>query len=658
MENVMKQNDGYLVIPRLMIALLCVLLFNACKERDFYQGKDEEKLDMENLFDFSTAQTVTLDVKYDVAAQTQLNFEVYTQNPLTVGTIGDMVKNTKINPAFTGQTSKGGQLSCTVNIPAAAGKIYIYSPNAVAPTLVVGDIVNGKVTIANATEYNDAPSQMAASTRASTSGSYYDRWEIRSVTAGKQLGDWDNQGKPNYLLKERKEFTSEFMGKLDKLLPKEDNMEATTFLYKTMTLKEDANVDMYFVSHATSSRHNALAYYFLEPGESHPSDSKPTDRVDKNLTIIFPDLASTALKQGDGVRLKYKDGSEKFPAGSTIGWVLLVDAYKNNKIETPCNLLYSWKKWNGYRFTKGVGASVMFDRPHMGAFRLGDDIVLSFEDQPWGIGKPANYRDDVFVLNANPATSLPEDVVDPDNPAKNRSMQEGIYLFEDNWPKRGDYDLNDVMVKYVSTIFYDDEFRIFSFEHTYTFINNGATYQNAFGFQMGDLVKRDNIESYTFTPEVNFSGNGLDPDLDIATFMVFNDGRSSVGKTVTMKIKLKNPISYSDFMYPGKPLPYNPFIVVNGLNEKGRKEVHLRNFKPTDKMDMTLFGTDLDLSEIDKHLYYVTNDHHPFALDVRTPDKFVIPIERNPIEVTYPQFTDWATSQGEKNKDWYKNPKK
>lgn len=653
----MKTNHKHQTALQLFTVLLTVLLLVSCRERNLYEGGPENELDIENLFDFSTAQSVTLDVKYDVADQTQLNVEVYTQDPLMVGPLGDKVRNTEINPAFAGQTKKGGQLSCTVNIPAAAQKLYLYSPNLVAPTLVVGDIVNGKVTIANATEYEDAPAPMSASTRASTSGSYYKNWNTRPVVAGRQLGTWDTKGKPNYLLTERRVFTSEFNSKLDDLLPKDDNMEATSFLYKTMTLKEDANVDMYFVSHAFPQRHNALAYYSLAPGEAHPDQLN----TDKSLTIVFPDLASTSLQQGDGVRLKYKDGSELFPAGSTIGWVLLVDAYKNNTLESPCNLFYSWSGWNGYDFT--VGPTVMRNRPHMGAFRLGDDIVLSFEDQPWGKGKPANYRDDVFVLNANPPTSFPGDIIDPDDPAKNSATQEGIYLFEDNWPATGDYDLNDVMVKYKSTYFFDNENRIFSFEHTYTFVHerSGATYQSAFGLQMGELVTRDNIESCTFDDGVDFSGRGLDLDLDVATFMVFNDGRSSVGKTVTMKIKLKKPISVLDFVplpFLNKPLPYNPFIVVKGLNETDRTEVHLRNFKPTAKANMSLFGTDGDLSKPAENLYYVSNDNHPFALDVLTTDAFRIPVEAKPIEYTYPQFTNWATTQGKENLDWYKHPVK
>lgn len=645
----MKANRKHQTALQLLTVLLTVLLFVSCRERNLYEGDPEDEgLDIENLFDFSTAQSVTLDVKYDVAAQTQLNVEVYTQNPLVDGPLGDKVKDRTVNPAFAGQTNKGGQLQCTVNISAATQKLYLYSPNLVAPTLVVGDIVNGKVTIANATEYEDAPAPMSASTRASTSGSYYKNWKTRSVVPGRLLGTWDAQGKPNYLLAERRAFTSEFMGKLDELLPADDNMEATSFLYKTMTLKEAANVDMYFVSHAFPERHNALAYYSFAPGETHPNQLN----TDKILTIVFPDLASTSLQQGDGVRLKYKDGSELFPAGSTIGWVLLVDAYKNNTFESPCNLLYSWKAFNGYDFPfVDENDAVMRNRPHMGAFRLGDNVVLSFEDQPWGRGKTANYRDDVFVLNANPITSYPDDLPDPDDPAKNSASQEGIYLFEDKWPATGDYDLNDVMVKYKSTIFFDNEGRIFNFEHTYTFVHerNGATYQNAFGIQLGDGITRDNIESCTFDDGVDFSGRGLDPALDVATFMVFNDGRASIGKTVTMKVKLKKPITQLD-------VKYNPFIVVKGLNETDRTEVHLRNFKPTAKANMSLFGTDGDLSDPTKNLYYVSNDNHPFALDVLTTDEFRVPVEKEPIEYTYPQFTNWAKTMGAENKDWYKHP--
>lgn len=633
-----------------MMALLTTLLVS-CHERNLYQGDEEEKLDLENLFDFSTAQAVTLDVKYDLSAKSQLDFEIYTQNPLEETPAGSWAKKTSIHPVFTGRTLEGGQLTCTVNIAAATEKLYIYSPTAIAPTLVIGDIVNKQVVLVNPADVTVSPASKVL-TRASTTGTYYDNWKLQDVTTDKKLGEWAADGAPLYLLPEKIELSVKLMETLNKLLPADDNMDATTFLYQTLTLKAEANVDMYFVSHADASRQNALAYYTFSGG--HPTQAE----INKSLTVIFPNLASTSLFKGSGVRLKYRDGDEmkeNFPAGSTIGWVLLVDAYKNGHLESPCNALYSKKGFNLYHFT-GSNATIYGDRPHMGAFRKDDVVVLSFEDQPWGSGKPANFRDDVFVLKANPITSLPDDIEDPDKSAK--ITADGIYAFEDNWPEKKDYDLNDVMVKFQTNVLYKKGARggkVIGFDYTFDFLHSGATFQNAFGFQLNDYVLRDNIdtENTTILTDADFSGIGLDPALNIATFMVFNNGKTSANKKVTLKIRLKTPLELEYFY----GTVCNPFIVVNGLNEEGRTEVHIRNYKPTAKANMGFFGTEDDKSDLGKKLYYVSNDSYPFALDVRTTAAFQIPEEGKAIEYTYPQFTEWAKSKGTDNKDWYLHPK-
>lgn len=90
----------------------------------------------------------------------------------------------------------------------------------------------------------------------------------------------------------------------------------------------------------------------------------------------------------------------------------------------------------------------------------------------------------------------------------------------------------------------------------------------------------------------------------------------------------------------------NPFIVVNGLNENKRTEVNLHNYQPTRKMNITLFDTKDDLSDITKELFYASNDSYPFAIDIHTTEKFLIPREKEAIDYTYPQFTDWAKSGG------------
>ena len=65
------------------------------------------------------------------------------------------------------------------------------------------------------------------------------------------------------------------------------------------------------------------------------------------------------------------------------------------------------------------------------------------------------FTDVVFSLKANPEiTNVPP--VDED---LNTTIEKtGVYAFEDEWPKAGDYDMNDVLVQYT----YQKKYSIYS----------------------------------------------------------------------------------------------------------------------------------------------------------------------------------------------------
>jgi len=107
--------------------------------------------------------------------------------------------------------------------------------------------------------------------------------------------------------------------------------------------------------------------------------------------------------------------------------------------------------------------------------------------------------------------------------------------------------------------------------------------------------------------------------------------------------------------------PYNPFIFISS-NEGRGKEVHLVNYPPTDKADVSLFGTGKDLSRPAEGLYYVSIDMMPFAINMPVSDEIERELitklkdsknEGKRIDELYPRFTSWAKSNGTKDKDWY-----
>ena len=71
-------------------------------------------------------------------------------------------------------------------------------------------------------------------------------------------------------------------------------------------------------------------------------------------------------------------------------------------------------------------------------------MLFSFEDHT----NDENFSDVVFTMTSNPVdavTDIPS--VDVNDGKKTANVLRGIYAFEDLWPSRGDYDMNDVMVR-------------------------------------------------------------------------------------------------------------------------------------------------------------------------------------------------------------------
>lgn len=121
------------------------------------------------------------------------------------------------------------------------------------------------------------------------------------------------------------------------------------------------------------------------------------------------------------------------------------------------------------------------NRTHTAAFRIDDFIVLSFED--W---TDEDYNDSQFNVWSNPI----EAITNPDIPNlkpgsgdedKKYSLEyKGIVAFEDCWPSKGDYDLNDVIVRYQSVLNFNSNNQVLSTEDTYELLWSGCHLQKWF----------------------------------------------------------------------------------------------------------------------------------------------------------------------------------
>lgn len=662
------------------IALMGILVVS-CMDKDVYKGDDQNDDSSPNLFDFSTKSD--LKISLDYATNYPVSFECYYVNPLSLDEEKSYVKNAEMKPFITGKTDATGKFSITFSdMPNSEKDIYVYSPNLTVPTLLHATVNGGEVVLTTASKVASLPK---AATRASASGSFYSNWTPQRCTYNKPLGSWDTEGNASYLNtgddidKHKLQITEKFKRTIAGTLEVDEPVLGKYLTHEVINISEDANVYINFVSHNNSERNNALAYYTLAPGEEEPATA-PTQ-----LAIAFPNLRAKDLKSGDVVQLQYYDKrtgtwGKAFPAGSRIGLALLVDAFQNGSLENPANVAYSNRKYNSYRIKQDgdMAGAQMANRPQMLAFMADNNLVLSFEDQPWHEarkkGQPAfgNFNDDIFTITANPITALPDDVepgTDPEESEEEKPdmtvSSTGILAFEDNWPNQGDYDMNDVVFAYQRTfnLLMQEGLRILSIDETYTFRNNGASYINGFGYVIGGNVKRDDVE-VTVISDKSYNGQGIDADLEGATVMLADNLREvPAGTTFTVRTKFKagTNYAYTDFSFN----PYNPFIVVMGhaggdYLANNRTEVHLpKNYKPTSKADDSEFGTGNDFSLVGNNWYYISNGNYPFALEITgafgtsdIPD-FAIPTEKKRIEESYPKFIDWVKNPSA-NTDWWK----
>jgi LruC domain-containing protein len=115
-------------------------------------------------------------------------------------------------------------------------------------------------------------------------------------------------------------------------------------------------------------------------------------------------------------------------------------------------------------------------------------------------------------------------------------------------------------------------------------------------------------------------------------------------KTMNVKIEFTTPMSSSSL----GTVPYNPFIVVNGI--RGR-EIHLAASAPTDLVDKSMFGTGDDDTNLATQKYYMSDTSLPWAIN--TPVQFAYPAEREDIRKGFNFFNNWSESRGSNYKDWY-----
>lgn len=637
-------------------------------------------------FDYSTTADVALDVDYSLRGNKAL-FEVYTQNPL-VEKDGATVKVPGVRAILKAYTDGDSRYSGAINIPTAQERVWLYSDAFGLPRCVEVRVADGAVSF-DLKEYveqlrsSDAARQ-AVSRAVAARGSADNPYNIRT------LGDWNFAGLPNYAVGEWHNgwFVSDCLelpaGLLNRLqttlIPGAVNDHlARPTEQVNLRIVEDAVLDLVFVAEMAEYR-NAIGYYYYDTNNP-PKTPAELEALPKY--VAYPNASSDGgvvgsytppLYPGYHMKLAYfdKNGrkSDLFPKGTTIGWFILPDGFEiadNSGMNTSLNITGSRHKirYSNNEFNEGELCCMvsLYDRQSK-------KTVLGFEDSSTSGG---DYKDVMFYIDATPEGAIadPDDqpVVDPDPvyPDIEGDPLTGTLAFEDLWPSLGDYDMNDVVIAYSTTFTTDKDNKIVSIQDVFTPLSSGGSQKSAFGYELDipatavKSVKVENGSSTAYTTKV-----GLEESQVSAVVMLLDDMSQVAGTgPITVTIELDGSVSLNDVT---RKSLYNPFICVRDRNAPFvpgalRKEIHLTNYRPTVLADISCFATADDKSSVDESgrplgpYYYIAAQMQPFAIDLPVTD-YRVPDERVKIYDFYPEFLDWASSRGEKNKKWYLNPVK
>ncbi len=659
------------------ITLFCFCsfsLFQSCIEKDISEIKpQEDPAEEETYFDFSLKKEISVNIDYGFSAlitegNYQVIFEIYKESPYLFDAIGNRKPKEGVEPIYSAWTDKNGRYQAEVILPDALTEVYLVCRSVGAIDYVKLKIENGQL-VFNQQDY-------LAALRQETKTKAANAWTLPG-TNWTAFGNWSNNGLPDYLMANNKQFSEAFLNDINAMFSSKEDDKANMDIWdrhpEFFVAKggNKTDMDLHFIKNTRVSMSvirsmadfkSTIGYYVYKTNEK---PSKASDITAYYIT--FPHVGkSSPVSTGNQVRLMFPGTNgltETFPAGYSIGFFMAINGFDNGNIHStgnavisghsvPRELVFSTNGLNNIANSHGAQGqrTVAVFEPNTSQM-----IALGFEDYPsWD----KDYNDallNVFVEQPNAIITDDMPELEDTTPAEEplaKSAYEGMLVFEDLWPSQGDYDMNDLMVSYSSRVYRDRNNAITKVEDVFTPIWNGATFINAFGYQYGAGQVSQTAISYGAHPVSELmKGQSSEPGQSKQTYILI-DNMHTIAKN--------EPISITTEFVPGSVSslvpPYNPFVVVHSdkaLNS--RKEVHLINNLPTDLANRSELGTGDDKSNPDKGIYYITAMKYPFSLDIPKID-FRIIKEKIKIDAAYPSYTTWVESNGRDAKNWYELP--
>ena len=634
----------------LACTMVIVVGISSCvdSDKDLYQEAPGAEINTSN---FSTIQKVQVEIDYS-NSESRVPFSIYDGNPLIEGENTTILKE-NVQALDGAWTDEQGKFTATVELPAYVSNVYIVSTSPFARQAIPGKIVNGVLKVSDTDEQLTTRASYRESTR-------FDRNRFNNLGWNTNLGSFDDRsGVIDYAYKGNdpkltlsKSEMNELRTTVSKVLntlgscPEEYRTQADLYV------EEDETAVVLTALRGWTCWNSSLGYYYYR------YDQAPASLKDVKVYAVFPNTQMTwnngslqaspqGIKEGTTVQLKYFDDPEypkgkNFPKGYYIGFILACNAWNTY-----------FTGFNSYTLTEGFYASST--KGFSTKVNSGIDVrTAMFKDKNSNIA--IAFEDVVFSLKANPEiTNVPP--VDED---LNTTIEKtGVYAFEDEWPKAGDYDMNDVLVQYT----YQKVFNIFNeiLSESFTFktlYNKSTVFTNGLGFILSNEGNAQSIEYFIRKEnEKDFTvASGADKFTRESNAIILTDNVKT-NPNAEYKVTFK----YGDKNSNKKQETSIDAFIYRPSKEGNRLEVHCPMKKPTSKVDTSLFGQYEDCSKPNEGIYYVSNQEniYPFAFylsnanandiaELKNFDKN----EKKSISEIYPKFIDWAKYGT--NADWYK----
>ena len=671
-------------LGKIGLGLILAVFMAGCVDKSKYEMSinpgDSMPGEVANSFDFSTVQKVNLNVDYSAfKTYGPVFFSVYTENPfIEVEDAPDDQWNENVKPIYEDYTGENGKFNAVVELPAYAQHLYIATGNFFTGMMLLeADVKNGAASVV---AENQQVVAARGGTRAEGDGvSTADLSKLNLTTVGKNkiyndwknwLGTWNSaSGRPDYLLTKTTNNSNLWIS--------DEEMEGlyaavgTAFVsgsamndeyisYPDLLLTQDSEVTFTLLGGSTCWK-SSLGYYY------YTDDNKPTKPSDINIIMLFPNTqdgqwARYALKngetyngigveRGDVVQLMYypnianndnKDATTVFPKGTRIGFILKTQAWamQGNNYSIRCkNNKYYNNKYNtwcattdGLSYCSPIGNQGTFLNPN------GDSRGAKFSYK-------TKNGDNYTIISF-------EDAMDDQDFDDSTT---GVYAFEDLWPNKGDYDLNDAIVNAKHEKEFNDKGKIIKETFYLTTYQNYVELTNGLALTLNTKKEPSSIamkkvaSGSTEAEEVSFTKDGN-------VYYLTEDFNGELGTTYILELTYTNPLESSADL-----ASIQPFIYRSEGNQNW--EVHIPMEAPTTKMNTSYFGKGDDRSNPSDGSYFVRQGNYPFGFylknaDISAFEETILKRENESISIDkfFPGFLDWSISGGTTNQDWYLRP--